>query len=106
MSLQPIEVELSNGQKVEVLKRFYKRYKDELTHLEDEIRDIKTALAEHGFMSQYIGEQPEVKELLARQGELEKLETRRAHIGKIMERLEGSIPKGKGADAPATIQRY
>jgi len=47
MALEPIKVELSNGQKVEVLKRFYKRYKDELTELEDEIRDIQTAIAEH-----------------------------------------------------------
>jgi predicted DNA-binding antitoxin AbrB/MazE fold protein len=106
MPLQPITVELSNGQKLEVLKRFYKRYQDELTDLEDKIRDIKLALAEFEFVVQYLGEQPEVAELKAKQGEMDKLEARRVHIGKLIDRLEGSIPKQKGAERPATIQRY
>ncbi len=106
MPLQPISVELSNGQKLEVLKRFYKRYTGELTELEDQIREIKLALAEFEFVVQYLGEQSEVSELKAKQGELEKLEARRIHIGKLVERLEGSIPKQKGAERPATIQRF
>ena len=105
MALEPIQVELSNGQKLEALKRFYKLYKDELTELEDQIRDIKIAQAERDFLVQYLGEQPEVKKLTESAAGLDKLEARRAHIGKLLERLEGSIPK-QGGDAPATIQRY
>lgn len=105
MALAPLTVELSNGQKLEVLKRFYKLYRDELTKVEDEMRDIMIALKEHEFVVQYLGDQPEVSKLAARKDELDKLAKRREHIGKLIERLEGSIPK-QGSEAPATIQRY
>lgn len=105
MPLEPIDVELSNGQKLEVLKRFYARYHDELTELEDQIRAIKTALAEYEFLVQYLGAQPEVKELTARESELERLEARRTHIGKLIDRLAQSLPDQAGG-RPATIQRW
>ncbi|MDA3962444.1 MAG: hypothetical protein PF961_16780 [Planctomycetota bacterium] len=105
MAIEPIAIELTNGQKLEVLKRYYRLYQEELTGLEDQIRDIKTAQAEFAFLVQYLGEQPEVKKLTERDAELEKLEARRTHIGKLMERLETSIPN-QGNDRPATIQRF
>ncbi len=66
MPLDPIDVALSEGQKLEALKRYQRRYLDELEELEAEITGIKPALAEFEFVSKYLGEQPEVKELQRR----------------------------------------
>jgi len=105
MPLDPIEVELSNGQKLEVLKRFRQQYLEELERLDHDIRDIKTALAEYEFVVQYLGEQPEVLELKGREEELAQLEKRRAYLGKLLDRLDQSLPKQSG-DKPATFQKY
>ena len=73
MPVQPITVTLSDGQKIEALKRFAQRYQEELTELEQKITDAKTALAELEFLKGYLGEQPEVLELAEQAGDLEKL---------------------------------
>jgi len=105
MPLDPIEVDLSDGQKLEALKRYQRRYQDELEELETDITAIKTGLAEFEFVSKYLGEQPEVKELQKDADRLDKLEQRRSHIGMLLERLDQVLAHG-GDKAAAKIQRF
>ena len=76
------------------------------------------AIAEAEFLSQYLGEQPEIKELKKRQAEIEVLQQRRLYLGKLIDRLDQYIPPDKpvslsspsgaaGAAAkPGGIKRY
>lgn len=106
MALQPISVTLTDGQKLEVLKRFRQRYGEELEKVENDILAILTAQAECAFVASYIGEQAEVVELKQRDDELAGLEARRAHLGKIIERLDSVLP-GRGDPAKSGgFQRY
>jgi hypothetical protein len=100
MPIQPITVALSSGQKVDVMKRFRKRYGDEMEKIEASITEIMTAVAEAEFMAQYVGEQPEVKELRARKTELEALEARRLYLSKLIDRLDGVIPAQHAVATP------
>jgi len=93
MPLPPLQVTLSDGQKIETLKRFRTAYQEELVKIEAELTDILTSLAEADFIGAYLGDQPEVIDLRGRKAEVEKLERRRQHIGQIMERLVQVIPK-------------
>jgi hypothetical protein len=93
MPLAPLTVALSDGQKIETLKRFRERYAEELAKLESEITDILTASAEADFLMSFIGEQPEVKDLRARLPEAEVKERRRQYIGKVLERIDQVLPK-------------
>jgi hypothetical protein len=115
MPLQPLSVTLSDGQKIDVLKRFRKKYGDELATVEASVTEILTSIAEAEFMVQYVGEQPEVKDLRARKAELEQFEQRRQYLGKLIERLDGVIPQqpevhaslaGSSAAGPAARRRY
>src|SRR5580693_4970467 len=92
MPLEPIKVNLSDGQKVSSLKRFQIKYRDEMTKIEIQIGEILTSLAEADFVAQYLGEQPEVMEMRARKAELDGLEKRRQYLGKLLERLDQCIP--------------
>jgi hypothetical protein len=92
MPAQPLSVTLSDGQKIDVLKRFRKKYGEELEKIEAQVVEILTALQEADFMVQYVGEQPEVKELRARKSELEAHEARRLYLSKLIDRLDAVIP--------------
>lgn len=105
MQLEPIEVHLTEGQKLEVLKRFRQRFLDELDQLDGAIRSIKIELAEFDFVVQYLGEQPEVLQLKDRADELVKLNQRRDHLGKLLGRLDQVLPKQAG-DKPASFQKF
>jgi hypothetical protein len=116
MPLPPLDVQLSNGQQIETLKRFRERYADELEKLEGEMKDILTARAEAEFISKYLGDQPEVVELRSRVKELDAKEKRRQYLGMIIDRLDAVLPKqapvnmpvpggDKGAK-PAGVRRY
>ena len=100
MPIQPIVVTLSDGQMMETLKRFRAKYAEELEKLDVELTDILTALAEADFIAQYLGEQPEVKELRAKKAELEVKERRRDYLGKIIDRLDASIPQLPAVSVP------
>ena len=100
MPAQPLAVTLSDGQKIDVLKRFRKKYGDELTALDAQVTEILTAIQEADFMVQYVGEQPEVKELRARKAELDALEARRIYLGKLLDRLDAVIPAQPEVHAP------
>lgn len=106
MPLEPMHITLSDAEKVEVLKRFYNRYKEELETVETSIAEILTAHAQSEFLVQYLGEQPEVLELKGRDEELQKLQKRRAHIGMLIDRLEQVIPKRGGEAEPTTFTRF
>ncbi len=118
MPLQPLVVQLSEGQQKEAMKRFRAKYTDELTKLEANLTDVLTAIAEAEFLAQYLGEQPEIKELKKRQAEVEVLQQRRLYLGKLIDRLDQYIPPDKpvsvsaptgaaGAAAkPGGIKRY
>lgn len=100
MPLQPLAIALSDGQKLAALKRFRDRYQEELAKVEGEMTEILTAIEEAKYLGAFIGEQPEVAELKARQGEIEAKEKRRQHLGKILERLEQVIPKQADVHVP------
>lgn len=110
MPLTPLAVTLSDGQKIEAMKRFRVRYAEEQTQIEVQLTEIYTSLQEADFIAQYLGEQPEVGELRKRQPEVERLEKRRAHLAALIERLDTYTPKqpeikaslGGTADAPRT----
>ena len=120
MPLQPLVVHLSEGQQKEAMKRFRHKYAEELTKLEAELTDVLTAIAEADFLAQYLGEQPEIKELKKRQAEVEALQQRRLYLGKIIDRLDQYTPQEKpvavpvpsgagtvgGAPKPGGIKRY
>lgn len=101
MPLQPLAVQLSEGQKKEAMKRFRHKYAEELTKVEADLTDVLTAIAEADFLAQYLGEQPEIKELKKRQAEIETLQQRRLYLGKIIERLDQYTPAEKPVAVPA-----
>ena len=105
MPLQPITVTLTDGQKIEALKRFAQGYEEELTELEQQITNAKTALAELEFLKGYLGDQPEVLSLLEQAEGLDRLEKRRQHVGMLLERLGQVIP-GATADKTTSFQRF
>lgn len=100
MPAQPLSVTLSDGQKIDVLKRYRKKYGDELAALDAQQVEILTALQEADFMTQYVGEQPEVKELRGRKTELDTIEARRQYLGKLIDRLDAVIPAQPDVHAP------
>jgi hypothetical protein len=118
MPSEPLVISLSDGQKVEAMKRFRARYADELTKVEAELTEILTQTAEADFLVQYLGEQPELVELRKRKDQAESLQKRRGYLYKIIARLDEYTPQQKpvtaqapsGAGAPATrpggIKRY
>lgn len=93
MPTPPLAVTLSEWQKLEALKRIRERYHDELTAIEAELGDILTASAEADYIGQFLGEQPEVKELRAKRPEAEAKERRRQHLIALIERLDQVMPK-------------
>lgn len=95
MPLQPLTVALTDGQKVEVMKRFRAKYAEDLVKVESDLTDVLTAIAEADFLVQYLGEQPELKELKKRQAEVEALQQRRIYLSKIIERLDQYTPQVK-----------
>jgi hypothetical protein len=101
MPLAPLTIALSDGQKIETLKRFRARYGEELKKIELELTDALTAIAEADFLVAYLGEQPEVVELRSRKPEAEKLERRRQYLGMIIERLDQVIPQQPAVSVPA-----
>jgi len=100
MPLQPLTITLSDGQKIEALKRTRAKYQEELAQLDADLTEILTAFAEADFLGQYLGEQPEITALKARRPEADKLEKRRQHIGLIIERLDQIIPKQTDVKVP------
>jgi hypothetical protein len=93
MPLPPLAATLTDGQKVEAMKRFRALYGDELTAIEAKLADALLAGQEADFLAQYLGEQPELKELRARAGEADKLEKRRQYLAALVERLDQYTPK-------------
>lgn len=117
MPLPPLSVTLSDGQKIEAMKRLRGRYAEQLAEVEVQLVQILTSLQEADFLSQYVGDQPEIVELRLRQGDCEKLEKRRAHLAALIERLDTYTPKqaevkpslGSGAapgGKPTAFRRY
>jgi len=100
MPLPPLTITLSDGQKLEVLKRYRSTYVEELKKLEGALTEVLTALAEADFLTGYLGEQPEVIELRKRKVETEALERRRQYLGKIIERLDQVIPQQPAVAVP------
>ena len=92
MPIAPITVVLSDHQKVEVLKRYRKVYGDELTQIETRMTEILISIADADYLATFLGDQPEVTALRAHQAELATLETRRAYLGKIIDRLASVVP--------------
>lgn len=103
MPLPPLDVQLTNGQQIEVLKRFRERYAEELTKLELDMTDILTARAEAEFMAKYLGDQPEVVELRQRVKELDAKEKRRQYLGMIIDRLDAVLPKQAPVNVAAPV---
>ena len=101
MPLAPLSIILSDGQKLEALKRMRKHYQDALEKVSVELTDVLTAQAEAEFLAAYLGEQPEIKELRAGAAKAEELEKRRQYLGKLIERLESVIPAAPDVHAPA-----
>jgi len=101
MPLPPLQVTLTDGQKIEALKRFRAKFDEELSKLNLELTDILTNLAEADFVGAYLGDQPEVAELRMHKVDLDKLERRRQHIAMIIERLDQVIPKVPEVHVPA-----
>jgi hypothetical protein len=91
--LPPLTNTLSNGQKMEVLKRFRHLYAEELAKIEAEMQNLLINLAEADYMAAFIGEQPEVVSLRASKVALEEKEKRRQTLGKLLERLDQTIPE-------------
>src|SRR6188768_947908 len=116
MPLQPLVVQLAEGQKKEAMKRFRAKYAEELTKVESDLTDVLTAIAEAEYLAQFLGEQPEIKELKKRQAEVEALQQRRLYLGKIIDRLDQvtpqdkpvtvAAPTGGAAPKPGGIKRY
>ena len=105
MALDPITIQLSDGQKVEALKRFAQLYETELVEVEKRITEVKTAIAEMEFVKSYLGDQPEVLALGEEASELERLEKRRQHVGMLLDRLGQVIP-GATPQQPSSFQRF
>jgi len=93
MPQPPLAVTLSEWQKIEALKRARERYHEELLKVESEITDILSACAEADYLAQFLGDQPEVKEMRARKPEADTKEKRRQYLIALIERLDAVIPK-------------
>jgi hypothetical protein len=117
MPYQPLAVTLTDGQKVEALKRLRDQYQETLTAIEADLTGILTGLAEADFLAGYLNEQPEVVALRARKGEVEALERKRLHLTKLIERLQQVIPPqpdatfslggaSKGKPAAGALRRF
>ena len=108
MPLDPLQVALTDGEKIEVLKRFQQQYKEELVEIETKLADHLRAHAEADFLVQYLGEQPEVLKLKETQDEAAKLEQRRQHLGALIDRLDQVVPKQADValKAPAQMRRF
>ena len=111
----PITVILSDGQKLEAMKRMRVVYADDLTQVEAKLVEALTAAQEADFLAQYLGEQPEIKALRERAKESEALEKRRQYLSTLIERLDQYTPKqadlksalGSGTPGkPAGLKRY
>lgn len=109
MAIEKMQVELSEGQKLEVLKRFRTDYEKALAEVESELRDLLTRDAEAAFLAQYIKEQPEVKALRADPEVIAKLEQRREYLHQLIKVLAHYTPEQQElhVSAPAErIRRY
>ena len=109
MPIDPIQVALTDGEKIEVLKRFQQQYIEEMAEIEVKLTEILRQHAEADFVIQYLGEQPEVKALKDNQEEVNTLEQRRQHLAAILERLEQVVPKQAEVSLtlnPAKKSRY
>ena len=108
MPLEPLQVSLTSGEQIEVLKRFQQQYTEELEKVDGEILEILRGAAEAEFLQQYIGEQPDVVELRGDQAKLAQLQERRNHIGAILDRLAATIPQQQAVEvkAPSSMRRY
>ncbi|GDY12550.1 hypothetical protein LBMAG53_14280 [Planctomycetota bacterium] len=93
MPQPPMSVSLSEGQKIESLKRFREQYDEELKKIEAELLTILTQHAEADYLASYLGEQPEVIKLRERAEDAAKLEKRRQHVIKLIDRLDQVIPQ-------------
>ena len=100
MPQPPLAVTLTDWQKIEALKRARERYQEDLTKVESDLTDILTACAEADFIAQYLGDQPEVKEMRAKKPEAEAKEKRRQYLIALIERLDAVIPKQAEIKAP------
>lgn len=92
MTLQPLTVTLSDGQKIAALKRLREVYQAQLAVIEAELGESLLAQAEAEFLAPYLGEQPEIKELRLQAADAAAKETRRQYLGKLVERLDQVIP--------------
>jgi hypothetical protein len=118
MPTDPLTITLSDGQKVEAMKRFRARYADELSKLEATLTEMLTQVAEAEFLMPYLGEQPELVEQRKRKDEADVLQKRRNYLYKIIARLDEYTPQQKpittqapgsgGAQAPrpGSMKRY
>ena len=108
MPVDPVTVVLSDGEKIEVLKRFRQKYAEEVLSLEGELQEYLRFHAEADFLIQYLGEQPEVLELRSHDEEIQTREQRRQHLTAIIERLDQVIPKQGDVEvqAPMKVRRY
>jgi hypothetical protein len=97
---EPLVVTLSDGQKVEAMKRFRHRYTEELTKVEAELTEALTHVAEADFLAQYLGEQPEIIELRKGKEDAERLQKRRIYLKKIIARLDEYTPQQKPITVP------
>jgi hypothetical protein len=97
---EPLVVTLSDGQKVEALKRFRHRYMEELGKVEAELTEALTHVAEADFLAQYLGEQPEIVELRKGKEDAERLQKRRIYLKKIIARLDEYTPQQKPVSVP------
>ncbi|MBA3686287.1 MAG: hypothetical protein H0W72_13760 [Planctomycetes bacterium] len=119
MPLPPLSVTLSDGQKIEVLKRFRAKYAEELKALDAQLGEVLTHLAEAEYLAAFLGEQPEVIDLRKRKSEADVMEKRRQFLGKLIDRLDQIIPPqpavaipapgvgtGAGASGRSNVRRY
>ncbi len=116
MPIEPLAVILSDGQKLEAMKRFRARYADELTKIEADLPEILTQVAEAEVLASYLGgqpsylaAQPELVEQRKRKDEADVLQSRRKYLHMIIARLDEYTPQQKpvttqapGGGAPAT----
>jgi hypothetical protein len=98
---EPLTITLTDGQKIETLKRFRVRYAEELVKVEVELMEILTSIAEADFLAQYLGEQPEIIEMRKRKDDADRLHKRRHYLIKIIARLDEYTPQQKPISASA-----
>lgn len=103
--MDPLQVELSNGQQVEVVKRFLHQYQEELKAVEVRLTALLTAQSESVLLARYLGEQPEVIALRPKPEEVAALEKRRQHLAVLIDRLEKVKPEEKAIKQLAPAER-